>query len=212
MLDDKREWEASHLWGLDAKETWAALQEETGDERVRVVAIGPAGERMSYLACPINDGHRAPGRGGGGAVMGAKKLKAIAVRGNGEVPVAKPAKILATNKSVIAMMQKHPATEAWSQYGTTRITAASTLSGDCAVKNWAGAGIVDFGEESAHKLSGVVLDKYKTKKYGCANCPGLWCRVQKHRPLALGSNRTSEYETCGPRPSPPLAMKRMPVK
>ena len=191
--------EASHLWGLDAKETWAALQEETGDERVRVVAIGPAGERMSYLACPINDGHRAPGRGGGGAVMGAKKLKAIAVRGNGEVPVAKPAKILATNKSVIAMMQKHPATEAWSQYGTTRITAASTLSGDCAVKNWAGAGIVDFGEESAHKLSGVVLDKYKTKKYGCANCPlgcGAEYEVNTGR-WPLGATERPEYETCG---------------
>ena len=191
--------DASHLWGMDAKETWAALKEETGDERVRIVAIGPSGERMSYLACPINDGHRAPGRGGGGAVMGSKKLKAIAVRGSGEIPVANPERILEINKSVVAMMREHPAWERWSEYGTTGITEASTLSGDCAVKNWAGAGIIDFGEESAHKLSGAVLDKYKTKKYACHNCPlgcGAEYEVNTGR-WPLGATERPEYETSG---------------
>ena len=191
--------DATHLWGMDSKETWAALKEENGDEGVRVVAIGPSGERMSYLSCPINDGHRAPGRGGGGAVMGSKKLKAIAVRGSGEIPVADPERIREINKAVVAMMQENPATPRWTEYGTTGITEASTLSGDCAVKNWAGAGIIDFGEESAHKLSGEVLDKYKTKKYGCANCPlgcGAEYEVNTGR-WPLGATERPEYETSG---------------
>ncbi|MFY9415849.1 MAG: aldehyde ferredoxin oxidoreductase family protein [bacterium] len=191
--------DASHLWGLDTKETWAALQEELGDEKIRVAAIGPSGERVSLLACPINDGHRAPGRGGGGAVMGAKRLKAIAVRGTGTVPVANPEKILAINKAVVKMMQEHPATPAWSEYGTTSITAGSILSGDCAVKNWAGAGIVDFGEERAQKLSGEALDKYKVKKYGCYNCPlgcGAEYEVNAGR-WPLGPTERPEYETSG---------------
>ncbi|HKM40027.1 MAG TPA: aldehyde ferredoxin oxidoreductase family protein, partial [bacterium] len=191
--------EADHLWGLDAKETWKALQKEHGDPRLRVVAIGPSGERMSRLACPINDGHRAPGRGGGGAVMGSKKLKAIAVRGRLEVPVADPEKVVEVNKRVTEMMKNSPAYPGWNEYGTTILTEASTLSGDCAVKHWAGAGVVDFGEESAKKLSGPVLDKYKTKKYSCANCPlgcGAEYEVNSGR-WPVGLTERPEYETTG---------------
>ena len=90
--------DASHLWGKDTKETWAELKKETGEPRLRVVAIGPAGEMLSLLACPINDGHRAPGRGGGGAVMGSKKLKAIAVRGTEVIAMADEEKVQAMNR------------------------------------------------------------------------------------------------------------------
>ena len=79
--------DASHLWGMDTKRVWEVLKEETKEPKLRISAIGPPGEKLSYISCPINDGHRAPGRGGGGAVMGSKKLKAIAVRGTGEIPV-----------------------------------------------------------------------------------------------------------------------------
>ena len=82
--------DAGRLWGLDAKETQVALEAETADPKVRAVCIGPAGERQSLLACVMNDGHRAAGRGGAGAVMGSKKLKAIAVRGTGTISVADP--------------------------------------------------------------------------------------------------------------------------
>ena len=54
--------DASHLWGKDTKDTWSALMSELDDKKVRVVAIGPAGEKMALMSCPINDGHRAPGR------------------------------------------------------------------------------------------------------------------------------------------------------
>ena len=55
-----------------------------------MLAIGAAGENLVKFACPLNDDHHVAGRGGMGAVMGSKKLKAIAVRGTGEVNIARP--------------------------------------------------------------------------------------------------------------------------
>lgn len=79
--------DAAELWGKDAFETDDAIREMLGDERIRVAAIGPAGENLVRLACIVNDKGHIAGRGGFGAVMGSKKLKAIAVRGSKRVPV-----------------------------------------------------------------------------------------------------------------------------
>ena len=73
---------ASHLWGLETDVATDRLLEEFGDEKARVACIGPAGENKVRIACVINDKHRAAGRSGVGAVMGAKGLKAIVVRGS----------------------------------------------------------------------------------------------------------------------------------
>jgi aldehyde:ferredoxin oxidoreductase len=80
--------DATHLWGKQTAELEQTLREELGDERVRVAQIGPAGEKLSRIACVLNDINRAAGRTGLGAVMGSKKLKAVTVRGTGQVPVA----------------------------------------------------------------------------------------------------------------------------
>ncbi|HEX3549998.1 MAG TPA: aldehyde ferredoxin oxidoreductase N-terminal domain-containing protein, partial [Candidatus Elarobacter sp.] len=79
--------DASSLAGMSARETTKALREAYGDRSLRVCAIGVAGERgVRYAACE-NDGRQA-GRGGTGAVFGAKRLKAVALRGRGEVLLA----------------------------------------------------------------------------------------------------------------------------
>ena len=101
--------DASVLWGLDAKETWEKLKEITGEKNVRAAVIGPGGENLSMFAAIINDGHRAAGRGGTGAVMGSKKLKAIACRGTMEVPVADKAKLIEINKNVAGLINNPPA-------------------------------------------------------------------------------------------------------
>jgi aldehyde:ferredoxin oxidoreductase len=80
---------AKHLWGKDTWETTNALKEELGDD-VSVLAIGQAGENLVKFACPIADYDHAAGRSHAGCVMGAKKLKAIAVRGTQEVTLARP--------------------------------------------------------------------------------------------------------------------------
>lgn len=79
--------DASHLWGQNTLETTKALEEEV-DPRAKVACIGKAGERLVRFACIINDRYRAVGRTGMGAVMGSKRLKAIVVRGEGEIEVA----------------------------------------------------------------------------------------------------------------------------
>ena len=189
--------DASHLWGKDTKETWAELKKETGEPRLRVVAIGPAGEMLSLLACPINDGHRAPGRGGGGAVMGSKKLKAIAVRGTEVIAMADEEKVQAMNREMVNNLRNNPGAQAFGEMGTGAGTAASALNGDSPVKNWGGIGVVDYGEEAAEKLSAAVLDQFKVKKYNCANCPlgcGAEYEVNTGR-WPLGPTERPEYET-----------------
>ena len=189
--------DASRIWGLDSKESWEELKKETGEPRIRVSVIGPAGERQALLSCPVNDGHRVPGRGGGGAVMGSKNLKGIAVRGTGSIPVADPEKVLEINKGIGEFMKTSSLAQAFGTFGTGVGTAASALGGDSPVKNWGGVGVVDFGTEKAEKITATTIDKYKVKKYNCSACPlgcgavysvndGRWPMEETERP---------EYET-----------------
>jgi aldehyde:ferredoxin oxidoreductase len=89
--------DAGSLWGKDAIETEESIREILGDKKVQVACIGQSGERLSRLAGVVHDGGRIAARSGLGAVMGSKKLKAVAVRGNKKVPVAYPEKLKAIN-------------------------------------------------------------------------------------------------------------------
>ncbi len=93
--------DASHLWGKVTSETETAIKQELGDNRVGIALIGPAGENLSNMAAVMNDTHRAAGRGGSGAVMGSKKLKALVVRGKHKIEVKDKDAIIRMNKEVI---------------------------------------------------------------------------------------------------------------
>jgi aldehyde:ferredoxin oxidoreductase len=192
--------DASALWGKDSTETLEALIKETGEKKLRAVVIGPAGERLSPMAAVMNDRHRAAGRGGPGAVMGSKNLKAVAVRGTGTVPVADSEKLKEINRTVSKAMKEGPSAELltrFGEYGTGIGTGDNALSGDSPVKNWGGVGIVDFGEEAARKLDAMSMDRYKTKKYACANCPlgcGAYYDVSDGK-WPVGETSRPEYET-----------------
>jgi aldehyde:ferredoxin oxidoreductase len=193
--------DAKALWGKDSTETEEALIRETGESKLRAAVIGPAGEKKSLMACIINDKHRAAGRGGCGAVMGSKNLKAVVVRGTAEVPVAHPEKVKEINAAILDFMKNGPTVEQvklWSAYGTGGITAGAALSGDAPVKNWGGVGVMDMGEESATKLGSFSFDaKYNTKKYACASCPlacGAHYKVEDGK-WPVGETDRPEYET-----------------
>ena len=79
--------DADWLWGKDCCETEDVLKEKYG-EKTNIACIGPSGEKLSLISCIINDKGRAAGRSGLGAVMGSKKLKAVVVKGDIEVPLA----------------------------------------------------------------------------------------------------------------------------
>lgn len=193
--------DASSLWGKNILETEEALKTELGEPRLRAALIGQAGEKRSLLAAVMNDGHRAAGRGGCGAVMGSKNLKALVVRGTGSVPVADAEQLKAVNQDILTAMKNGPAAEtagAFSTFGTTIMTAASALIGDSPVKNWGGVGVVDYGEEAARTLEGPAMDpKYRLRKYACANCPlgcGAIYDVKEGR-WPVGETGRPEYET-----------------
>ena len=85
--------DASALWGKTVLDTQDAIAAETGIRNIRTAAIGPAGENQVRFACIMNDRKEAAGRGGLGAVMGSKNLKAVAAFGRANPDVADPEKI-----------------------------------------------------------------------------------------------------------------------
>ena len=84
--------DASKIWGKDTYATTDALLEET-DPKAQVACIGPAGENLGLMAAIMTDKHRAAGRGGVGAVMGSKNLKAIVAKGTGTAGVHDPERL-----------------------------------------------------------------------------------------------------------------------
>ena len=185
---------AGDLWGKGCVETEEALGSEYGSS-AKVACIGPAGERMSLLACIINDKGRAAGRSGLGAVMGAKKIKAIVALGKEKVPVADEEGLKALRKDIIAGYKAdNPGFDLFSKYGTAGVTANTVLMGDGPIKNWAGA---SDSFPTVDKISDDSVYAIQEKPYGCWRCPvacgghvkvkeGTWAGAEGHKP---------EYET-----------------
>jgi len=105
------------LKGKGCFDTEEILRDEFQDQRLAVMAIGPAGERMSHLACITNDRNRQAGRTGMGAVMGSKNLKAICFRGTKGTKVAKPVEFYKIAKKLIKVANG-PATAKYRDLGT----------------------------------------------------------------------------------------------
>ncbi len=191
--------DASDLWGLGVSPLEDTLKARHGKD-VEICSIGPAGEMLSLTACIMNDKERAAGRSGLGAVMGSKRLKAVVVKGKLPVPVFDRERMRALRRQILE--QKTGSYENLHTYGTAGITCESALSGDSPVKNWGGAGPVDFPYERAIRIDGrsiVGLEGYKP--YGCWGCPiacgGKMVQKSGRFPLQLneGVGHKPEYET-----------------
>jgi len=102
--------DAGHLWGKTVWETEEDLRKELGVPDAIIASIGPAGEKLVRFAAILNDLHRAAGRSGVGAVMGAKNLKAIAVRGTGGVRLADPKAFLEAHWAMKVKLRESPVT------------------------------------------------------------------------------------------------------
>jgi len=136
IFDDKVEIkDASKWWGKETKETMELIMNEYGHQTSQLY-IAPGGENLCKIACVMADWYRAAGRGGGGAVMGSKNLKALICKGNGPAPeVADQKKVDALTEwtrlnSAIVRQSTH-------EYGTTAgiYTTGNTRSSE-PVKNW----------------------------------------------------------------------------
>jgi aldehyde:ferredoxin oxidoreductase len=157
--------DASQLMGKSPQETEDAIREELGDYYIRVAAIGVAGEKLSRIACIINDKTRAAGRTGLGAVMGSKNLKAIAVRGTRDITVAKPEVFMEMVKEFHERM-KGPAASKYRTLGTPENVLVHNSLACMPTRNYNNASF-----EGAEKVSGEVLnEKYVAKIIGCSSC------------------------------------------
>jgi len=126
--------DASHLWGKvtgDAEET---IIEEVGDSRARVAQIGPAGENLVRFAAIGNDLNEFAGRTGMGAVMGSKKLKAIAVRGRTPVPMADQKVLTGIAKWVSSTMEQNH--RSFHEFGTGDNMQGKSLQGGLPALNY----------------------------------------------------------------------------
>ena len=184
---------ASKLMGMQTTDTQLFIKDELKDHNFRVACIGPAGEKLSPIACIINE-RRAAGRKGMGAVMGSKNLKAIAVRGTGKVNIADPDMFKEKRKVMLNAMKNSPVLyPEFSKAGTPMVVDVTTGKGILSIKNWAETGQRDM----VPKLGGAEQDKYIIDRAFCANC-SVGCsqvKMAKEGPYAGFLSEGPEFET-----------------
>ena len=187
--------DASHLWGKLTHDTEDTLRAELGDPDIRVACIGPAGEKLVRFACIQADYHREFGRGGAGAVMGAKNLKAIVLRGTGHVDVADPPALEKIAQDIYAELAEHPKARARRQYGTTEMVEGVNKLGFWATRNFTTGYF-----EKADRLTGTRLKEElymgDNSCYACTVACGKISPVTQG-PFAGTAIEGAEFETVG---------------
>ncbi len=185
--------DASHLWGKDTYETDDTLKSELGND-VEITCIGPSGEKLSKISAVMHGKGFAAARSGLGAVMGSKKLKAVAVKGNMKVPVADEDKARELRKKYLGELGGH--IEWLKPFGTPFLVDIGVMNGDSPVKNWTGVGAIDFPDVASIAKEAVIAQQ--TKPLACYMCT-IGCNAimkagQGEYKYEKGSHRP-EYET-----------------
>ena len=183
--------DASSLWGKGAIDVEVELKQKYGEE-FQVAAIGPGGENQVLYACINHDFGRQAGRGGVGAVMGNKKLKAIVLHGTRSVPVAD---LEGYRKAGMALYKACKAAEGlaeWTRYGTTVVASWCNEVGALPTRNFSAGSFeqCDQIDGKAMRSQIVITDK------GCFGCPspcGKYSSMKRYDTRVEGP----EYETIG---------------
>lgn len=177
---------AETLWRRAPREAEACIRAEHGDPAIRVAAIGLAGENRVRFATISNEGRHA-GRGGVGAVMGAKNLKAVALRGRTQVSVADPAG-LAFQAASLRERSLGTLTAKYREIGTVANLAVFNELGTLPTRNFQQASF-----EQAESVSGESLTENSfSRKHGCASCT---IRCERLFKSLAGDEQRLEYET-----------------
>jgi aldehyde:ferredoxin oxidoreductase len=133
--------DAVPFWGMTTLDTQEFIKTDLGDEHYRIACIGPAGENLVSYAAIISE-RRAVGRGGAGAVMGFKQLKAIAVKGTKKVAVASPKDFQAAIKKQTVDISNNPViSKVFPVYGSLLAMPALNEAGIMPWRNWQDAGL-----------------------------------------------------------------------
>ncbi len=165
--------DAGHLWGKKTADVEEAIKAEVGESSLRVTQCGLAGENLVRYACVANDLTHFAGRTGMGAVMGSKKLRAIAVRGTEPVPMADPEAVRELGRWLSQNVQELAG--GMRDLGTTGTVMALNISGGLPTHNFR-----DGHFDGAEKITGETMrDTILADRHTCFACPIFCKRVVK---------------------------------
>ena len=186
--------DAAELWGKETGTVQQLIREELGEQKTSVLQIGPAGENMVKYACITNNLKHYNGRNGMGAVMGSKNLRAIAVKGSGEIKTANPEKISELRKEYLAVYKNEPLSRGLFDYGTSGGISTLNAAGMFPSRNF------KYGEnQHAEEITGQKLaETIMSKREGCFACPVRCKRVVDVNEESLSIDPAfggPEYET-----------------
>jgi aldehyde:ferredoxin oxidoreductase len=185
---------AGGLWGKTTSETRKAIAAEQNEKGARAISIGPAGENKVLFACIAASDHNFAGRTGLGAVMGAKNLKAVAVRGKKKPELFDESEFAAVRDKILKVMKDDVTCASYTAYGTDGTMQLGMLVSDVPTKNWS----VANWEEGSDKLNGIAMaDTILSGKRACYACP-IACKRSvtiPDGPYKMENAAGPEYET-----------------
>jgi aldehyde:ferredoxin oxidoreductase len=183
--------DADKVWGMTTLAARDFIRDET-DEKARMVIIGPAGERLVKISAIVSDDMRTAARGGGGAVMGSKKLKAIVVKGSKRPAIYDNEAFDEAVKEQIEAYRKNPGFEGFRSLGTDGIVYLFYTLGNFPTYNFK-----QLPFEGAQRFTPDVLASYVVKHDGCYGCMiRCWKKFKITRgPYAGIAWDFPEYET-----------------
>ncbi len=181
--------QAKDLWGLDPYTAQTRIRAELGDHRVRVAAIGMAGEAQIPFALILCDHGRVAGRTGLGAVMGSKNLKAVAVRGTADIPLSKPEKFTHLRTKVNRSLRDDVVSVGMRDFGTSSASDIFDYFG-MMPKQYFSRGTI----ENVDRISGMAMAE--TILTGVSACHGCVIACGRKVTLSDGKERKGpEYES-----------------
>jgi aldehyde:ferredoxin oxidoreductase len=164
--------------GVSTLEAESMVREVTGDEDMKIAAIGVAGENCAVYSCVNADWSRNAGRIGIGAVMGSKNLKAIAVRGSRDLPVADLPNLVQVAKEGYDHLKSHEFFRFWQQQGLMSVVDYANTMGILPTRNFQQTVF-----EKADRMNGYTMeDRYKigdSACFGCSMSCGNICLVKE---------------------------------
>jgi aldehyde:ferredoxin oxidoreductase len=183
---------AEDLWGVDAFEVETMLRDRHGHTDVGIAVIGPGGENLVKYATIGSDYYRHAGRGGAGAVMGSKNLKAIALRGTGGLPLADTQHVMRLQAKQIAKLPESAGAQVRINYGTTSTFPITNAAGMLPTRNFQSGTF----PEAVNVLDAEGIKKITIGNAGCYGCIVPCARlVEVEREDRKLSIEGPEYET-----------------
>jgi aldehyde:ferredoxin oxidoreductase len=158
--------EANLLWGTDSFETERTLKQMERDSSVGVSSIGPAGEKLVRFASINSDFYRQAGRGGVGAVMGSKNLKAIVAKGSKGIDIHDRKKMVALNRKNYERAKRSEVAQARRKYGTPLTLNITHMGGILPTKNFQ----YSTWEKALEKIDSIGVYKSITSHKACLSC------------------------------------------